>query len=92
MSKMIRVIPPAGCDEANYGVERFKPQSDGTMLVCVDALEGLLKTGGFRLAPDVDPAIAESASAFAAGKSPAEIAALISELETIEAKAPNAKA
>ena len=56
------------------------------------AVEPLCKVGGFVVAHDADPAVAASASAAASGKSPAEIADLISELERIEVEAQTAPA
>jgi hypothetical protein len=83
MSNLVKMFGPPGTDEANHGTMRFIRHSDGTFYVDPLAVEPLCKVGGFVVAPAADPAVAASASAAAAGKSPAEIADLISELERI---------
>ncbi|MGA9826050.1 MAG: hypothetical protein WBQ53_14625 [Methylocystis sp.] len=50
----VRLIAPPGCDEANYGEHRFKVHEDGTVEVPMEAVEGLMHTGGF--APAKHPA------------------------------------
>jgi hypothetical protein len=49
--KMVRLIGPPGCDEANYGTERFVKHEDGHFDVPEEAVEGLCKVGGFVRAP-----------------------------------------
>ncbi len=55
---LVRLIAPPGCDEANYGANRFKVHEDGTVLVPREAVDGLMHTGGF--APAEHPAPAPS--------------------------------
>jgi hypothetical protein len=52
MTRLYRIIPPAGCSEANYGTQRFTVHDDGTMSAPRDAVEALLRgPAGFVLAP-----------------------------------------
>ena len=48
--EQVRLIAPPGCDEASYGEHRFKVHDDGTVEVPMEAVEGLMHTGGFALA------------------------------------------
>jgi hypothetical protein len=50
--KMIRLLPPPGCDECSYGTVRYKVHEAGYVDVPEAAAEGLLKVGGFIRAPD----------------------------------------
>lgn len=54
---MVRLLGPVGCDEANFGTERFVKHEDGHFLVPQEAVDGLTRVGGFVLAP-VQPAAA----------------------------------
>jgi hypothetical protein len=62
MRKLIRLYGPSGCDEANFGTERFVKHEAGYFDVPEEAVEGLLKVGGFIRAPD-QPAADEGAHA-----------------------------
>jgi hypothetical protein len=90
--KLVKMFGPPGTDECNHGTMRFVRHSDGAFYVDPQAVEPLCKVGGFVVAQDANPEVAASASAAAVGKSPAEIAELISELERIEVEAQTAPA
>lgn len=55
MSRLIRLIPPSGCDEANADGRAFHKHDDGFFYVDEQYIGPLLHVGGFALAPDVDP-------------------------------------
>ena len=63
MRKLVRVYGPSGCDEANYGTERFVRHEDGHFDVPEEALQGLLTVGGFTVAPPDQPASDDGQSA-----------------------------
>jgi hypothetical protein len=89
---LVKLLGPPGCDEANHGTMKFSRHADGAFYVDPLAVEPLCKVGGFVVAHDASPEVAASASAAAAGKSPAQIADLISELERIQVEAQTATA
>jgi hypothetical protein len=87
MTDLVRLRAPKGTDEANIGINRYTVHEDGFFYIPrFEYIDGMLRVGGFTVAVDQSQTVATSASAASAGKSPAEIAALISELERIEAE------
>jgi hypothetical protein len=53
MSRMVRLIPPKGTDEANADGFAYHVHDDGTMSVPEDEIGPLLRVGGLTLAPEV---------------------------------------
>lgn len=52
MSRLIRLIPPTGCDEANADGRAFHKHDDGFFYVDEQYIGPLLHVGGFSLAPE----------------------------------------
>jgi hypothetical protein len=60
--KMIRLLPPPGCDECSYGEVRYKVHEAGYVDVPEAAVDGLTRVGGFTLAPDQPTQAGDEAS------------------------------
>jgi hypothetical protein len=86
MSQFIRLLAPVGTTEFSHGTTLYLVRPDRTVDAPIEAVDALTRVGGFAYPKAVDPAVAGTATEVAAGKSPAEIAELISELERIEAE------
>jgi hypothetical protein len=52
MRKFVRLIAPAGTDEANFGETRYKVHDDGTVVVPFAAARDLMHGAGFAMAPE----------------------------------------
>ncbi len=54
--KMVRLYAGEGQDEANYGTERFRVHEDHTLEVPSEAVDSLVRVGGFERIVDAAPA------------------------------------
>ena len=48
---MVRLVAPAGTDEANLGTTRYKVHEDGTITVPAEVAKDLVHGAGFAMAP-----------------------------------------
>jgi len=53
--KMVRLYASEGQDEANYGTERFRVHEDHTVDVPSEAVDSLVRVGGFERIADAAP-------------------------------------
>jgi hypothetical protein len=53
--KMVRLYASEGQDEANYGTERFRVHEDHTIEVPSEAVDSLVRIGGFERIADPEP-------------------------------------
>jgi hypothetical protein len=52
MRRYVRLIAPAGTDEANIGTTRYRVHDDGTIIVPAEAVFALTHGADFAVAPD----------------------------------------
>jgi hypothetical protein len=88
LSKLIRLLAPVGTTEFSHGTSLYLVRSDRHVDAPVEAVDALLKTGGFVLAPLADVSVVEAAHSAIADHSPAFVEALITELQDEAAEQP----
>jgi hypothetical protein len=62
VSKLLRLIPPPGCDELNFGTSAFHVRDDGRIYAPAEAAVDACRVGGFVIDPDQSESVVVPAS------------------------------